>query len=99
MAKFLIAEILRNKNFIKYTIAGFVATLFELLVMYILTDLNDWWYVYSSIVGFCFGFIISFFFRKYWAFKDYSLKNLHKQISLYFFIFVINLGLIKKNSA
>jgi len=76
--------------FIKYAIGGAIATLIELVVLYVLTDRFCLWYVYSSFFAYGFGFMASFFIRKLWAFDDYNFKNIGRQ----FLIYVSVLGVI-----
>lgn len=76
--------------FIKYAIGGAIATLIELAILYLLTEKFCWWYVYSSLVAYAFGFISSFFIRKLWAFEDYDFKRIGRQ----FFIYASVLGVI-----
>jgi dolichol-phosphate mannosyltransferase len=70
-------------RFIKYALSGALATAPELLILYWLTDKLGAWYVYSSILAYGFGFTISFFLRKFWAFKDYSFKKIWHQFLVY----------------
>ncbi|MCX6792825.1 MAG: GtrA family protein [Candidatus Falkowbacteria bacterium] len=69
--------------FVKYAIGGAIATLIELVILYILTDQLGIWYVYSSLVAYAFGFISSFFIRKIWAFEDYDFKKVGRQFLIY----------------
>lgn len=80
-------------RFIKYAVSGALATVPELLILYLLTDQFGLWYVYSSIIAYGIGFTISFFLRKLWAFKDYNFKKIWHQFLLYIIILGISLFL------
>jgi len=82
--------------FIKYAIGGAIATLLELMMMYFLTDKLGVWYLYSSIIAYSFGFIVSFSIRKLWAFADYNFKNVGRQFLIY--IAVLGFGMLLINT-
>ncbi len=78
---------------IRFVISGFVATLSNLIVLYVLTGLLGVWYVISVSISFIAAFGISFFLQKYWTFRDNSRHNVHIQSTLYFIVAAINLFL------
>lgn len=80
-------------QFIKYVIGGGITTLIELVILYLLTNKVGMWYVYSSIIVYGFGFTISFFIRKIWAYKDYDFSKTGQQFLVYILILSVTLVL------
>jgi len=74
----------------KYGIAGFIASLVELVLLYLLVDFWHLWYLFGSAIAYLFGMILSFVGRKVWAFCDREMgfRILSKQLLLYTFSFV-----------
>jgi putative flippase GtrA len=68
MKEFLTIEFLKNKLLIKYATVGLAATLLEVIIIFILSDFLNYWYLISCSIAYLFGFFVSFIFRKFWVF-------------------------------
>ena len=58
----------------KYLIAGGIATVVDLGLLYFFTDKLNIWDLYSAIISFVLALGVSFIFQKFWVFRDYSLE-------------------------
>lgn len=76
---------------IKYFVAGGIVLLVNLALLYILTDLLDIYYLYSSIASYTVAFCVSFLLQKYWTFRDFSHNTLHIQLPSYALMHVTSL--------
>lgn len=77
---------LKYKQVIKYIVSGSFATISNLVILFISVHYLKLWYLTSSIIAFCCSVIISYLLHKFFTFKSYEIKNMHKQF-LNFFIF------------
>jgi len=83
----------KHKVIVKYLISGGTATITDLGILYILTDLAGMWYIMSAVLSFAIAFFVSFFLQKFWTFRDTNREQIHKQMSLYLLVALINLGI------
>lgn len=74
---------------IKYTLAGGVATIANLISLYIFHDLFEIKIVIATSLSFMVAFIVSFFLQKFWTFKN-KQRSYIKQISYYLIINLVN---------
>lgn len=77
----------------RFLLSGGTALLTDLAVLYLFTDVFGVWYLASAVIAFIFAFFVSFLLHKFWTFGDHSREDFHTQMSMYFFITVINLAL------
>ena len=68
-----------NKNFLKefgkYLIAGGTAFVFDVGILYVLTEYFEVHYLVSAIFGFAVGSIVAYFLSVNWVFTNRVLKN------------------------
>ena len=57
------------QSFIRSQFASIIATLVDMTSLYLLTELIDVYYVYSTGIGSAMGAVVSFLLGRYWAFK------------------------------
>ncbi len=78
-------------KFVKFVLAGSIASLADLTVLYSLTEFFGVYYLVSAGFSFSFGFTVSFLLQKFWTFKNKKTNNLNIQILRYFLIFSVSL--------
>ncbi len=83
----------KHKIIIKYIISGCTAALTDLVLLYILTEFFHLWYLLSASFAFLIAFFVSFYLQKFWTFRDENRDRIYKQMSLYFIVAVLNLGI------
>jgi glycosyltransferase involved in cell wall biosynthesis/putative flippase GtrA len=93
MLEFLFKQIYRYRQIIRYIISGGTATMADLILLYLFTDVFGIWYLFSAILAFCLSFFVSFFLQKYWTFRDREQEKIYRQMGLYLAVAVTNLGL------
>ena len=59
-----------KKQFSKFAVAGAIFAIFNIAVLYILTDLFGIYYIASSIIAFFLGSTGNFLLNKKWTFKE-----------------------------
>jgi len=77
----------------RFVVAGGLATLVNLGLLYILTDVAGIWYLLSAVVSFIAAFFVSFTLQKFWTFEDSSHEGMHVQAGIFFLVAAGNLGL------
>lgn len=80
MIVFIERLIRRHARLVKFLISGGTATLSNLIVIYLLTDLLHIYYLVSSGVSFIIAFLVSFTLQKFWTFNNPGLDVVHKQL-------------------
>ncbi|MCD4693828.1 GtrA family protein [bacterium] len=74
----------KNKKIIKFLIAGGMATIVDLSILFFLTDVLDFWYLVSAAISYSTAFIVSFSLQKFWTFREDSVDGIKKQFYYYF---------------
>ena len=82
-----------SKQIATYLISGGIAAFMNLSLLYIFTELFYFWYVTSASIAYISAFGVSFTLQKFLTFKDHKIDGIHKQLSLYFLVMLINLTL------
>lgn len=77
-------KLLQN-SFFKYQIAAITATIVDFIVLVLLTEVLEIWYVYSTTLGALTGAIINFNLCRFWAFSNSKNKFKH-QVFRYFLV-------------
>lgn len=80
------------RKILKYLIAGGLATLTTLFSLYLFTEFLGVWYVISSIIASALGIAVSFFFQKFWTFRDQDLSRIKSQAFFYTVVMSINVA-------
>lgn len=83
----------RHKVGIKYVFSGGTAAVVDFVLLYSLTDLIGFWYLYSAIMAYVASFFTAFFLQKFWTFRDSNLGRMKKQLTIYASIAVASLAL------
>lgn len=91
MIDFILSQGEKYKVYIKYLIAGGLASLADLVLLFIFTDWFKLWYLFSAILAFCFAIFLSFSLQKFWTFREDSRDRIYQQFTLFFSVAVVNL--------
>jgi putative flippase GtrA len=83
----------KKMKIMRYIISGGMATVTNVLFLFIFTDLFGFWYVLSAVIAYLISFIVSFTMQKYWTFRDSSNDRMNSQIVSYIILNIVNLGL------
>lgn len=89
----IIITMTSKKQIGKYIISGGTATVVNLSLLYTLTEFFHIWYLISAAVAFVGAFGVSFTLQKFWTFRDHDTEDIHKQLSLYLVVVLVNLGI------
>ena len=87
-----IKKIMNDRLFWRYALVGGAVTLLELVLLFIFKRIFGWYYLTGSIAAYACGFFLTFFWRKYWVFKDYTTHRLSGQLLLYLLVFIASLA-------
>jgi putative flippase GtrA len=79
------------QEFTSYALIGLFCAILDLLLLFILVEYFNVWYLAAAIISFSVITFLGFFIQKKYTFKDYSKKNT-KQLT--FFIIISAIGLI-----
>ncbi|MBI2459121.1 MAG: GtrA family protein, partial [Parcubacteria group bacterium] len=85
--------LLKYKRIVKYLMAGGLAALVDLSLLYILTDILGIWYLISASLAFIWSFFVSFFLQKFWTFSDRDQQKMYRQMAGYLSVALANLAL------
>lgn len=77
-------NLIGKHKIVRYFFSGSIAAICHLGVLYFLVHKLHVWYLISTTVAFCFAVVVSFFFQKFWTFKDFSTKEIHTQFPVFF---------------
>jgi putative flippase GtrA len=84
-----------HKKMLKYLGLGLVGTVFDFLVLLLLTDVFKLFYLFSVIVSYTIGVSINFFLNKKYTFKQKtSFKNTIKTYGSFYFVSLSSLLII-----
>lgn len=86
-----INDLLNRFQFIKFILAGSIATSVDLVVLFFLTEILGIWYLLSAVFSFLTGFVVSFFLQKFWTFRNRVTASFYKQVLNYLFVMGISL--------
>lgn len=76
----------------KYTLIGGVAAILDILILYILVDILEVYYLSSAAISFTVATVFAFVFQKRLTFRDKS-PEVSKQLTYFFLIAVGGMGL------
>ena len=86
-------EEIDKKDFLriyKFAVTGVTATLTDLILLYIFTDVFHFWYVISVAVAYIIATAISFILQKFWTFEEKETANIRKQGTIFFIVAAIS---------
>ncbi|MBN2444151.1 MAG: GtrA family protein [Spirochaetales bacterium] len=81
-------------QFIRYAIAGGVASVFDYGSMLLFTEVIHVHYLISSGIGFCAGLIVNYILSVFWVFPVKMMKNRVLEFMVFGLIGFIGLGLV-----
>ncbi len=76
----------------RYITVGVFAVVFDITLLYVLTEIVGMWYLSAAVLAFIATFFVAFTLQKHWTFRD-SAGGYVRQGTSYFLIGVMNLGL------
>ncbi len=79
-------------SFIRYNIVAGLATATDFLVLVLLTEVVQLWYIFSAVTGLVSGGIVSFFLERNWAFRKRH-GNIYNQTLKYFIVWISSIFL------
>lgn len=82
-----------NHRLVRFIFSGALGAGTNLLLLYVLTDLAHWWYLYAGVASFVVSFLVSFVAQKFWTFRDQRRAELSGQALYYLTISLFNLVL------
>lgn len=77
---------------VRYILAGGIATVSNLVILFICVHYFNLWYLTSAIISFCCAVIISYLLQKFFVFKNYSTEKVHMQFLNFFVFNLVMLG-------
>lgn len=89
----IITTMTSKKQIVRYIISGGSAAVVNLSLLYVLTEFFYIWYLVSATLAFISAFGVSFTLQKFWTFKDHKTDDIHKQLSFYLVVILVNLAL------
>lgn len=79
--------------YIRYLISGGTAAAIDLGLLYLFTDIFNIYYLLSATMAFMVAFLVSFLMQKYWTFQERGREQILGQISMFFTVGLLNVGL------
>ena len=73
-------------------ISGGTATVLDLGLLFVFTDLLGMWYFSASVAAFLLAFVASFVLQKYWTFAGSHERRKRQQLPLHFLLNAANLA-------
>ena len=77
----------------RYFFAGGIAFVIDFLLLYFLTDVLQLYYLFSSIVGFTVGLVITYLLSIFWIFDQRRFKNRTHEFLIFAIIGIVGLSL------
>lgn len=85
-------KIKKAPQFLKFFFIGSFFAFLDLVILYILTNIFGWFYLYSAVFGFIFVTSIAFFIHKKFTFQCKREDRLRQYI-FFFLVNIIGLGI------
>lgn len=83
----------RLMKVVRFVVSGGMATLVNVVAIYLATEFLGLWYIVSATLAFVLAVATSFMLQKFWTFADHSTDRLPFQISTFLVIALWGLGL------
>ena len=77
-------------QFVRYLITGFTGFAIEYLLFRLFLDVVGLWYILANSIVLTIVFWFNFMVNRIWSFK--SKSSLKRQVFIYFFLFIFNIG-------
>ena len=84
---------LTRYRIVRYLTSGGSAAAVNVITLFILVQVFGLYYLFSSVISFIAGLVVSFLMQKYFTFNDYSRHIIKKQIIFYAALHTLNLCL------
>lgn len=81
-----------TKEIIKFVVTGFLGTVINLVIFYLLVEKAGMLYIFGAAISFVVAITNNFFWNKHWTFKNKSQKYKEQYIK-YFFVSILGLGI------
>lgn len=78
--EFIIGQVKKRKEFIKFLISGSLATAVDFFFVYLFFDILGMRIFMAAALAFLFAFFASFYLQKFWTFRDGSKSRMRKQM-------------------
>ncbi|MCU0679845.1 MAG: GtrA family protein [Planctomycetes bacterium] len=82
-----------HKSLCKFCIAGVMASIVDLLVLFIFHSLLHKGLILSTSLAFISSFMVSFYLQKFWTFRNPDRREIYRQISMYLLMGLFNLNI------
>ncbi|KND48428.1 MAG: hypothetical protein AB200_01715 [Parcubacteria bacterium C7867-005] len=79
----------------RFILVGVLVVVFNLSLLYLLTDIFGFWYLASSVVAYVLSVLLNFTLQKLWVFQNPSLGSTRKQ---FFSYAIVSLGYLSLNT-
>ena len=93
MLKIFFDLILKFKLYVKFLIAGGIATSTDLLLLFFFHSILKLNVVIAATLAFVLAFFVSFYLQKFWTFRENSTHKIRLQLFFYFFLGIVNTGI------
>ncbi len=80
-----------SPTFVRFLLAGGIATLTHLILFSLLLRIGGLYPVVASTIGFLVAFVASFLLQKYWTFREHSRERTPQQARTFFTLQLVNL--------
>lgn len=80
----------KNRIF-RFLVSGGLSVLTNLLCLFVFTEYFHVYYLYSAMLSFSAGFLVTFFLQKFWTFRCDDVSKMPKQMGMTFIIALANL--------
>ncbi len=77
----------------RYLVSGIIAFGADTAILYSLTEYAGLYYLFSSIIGFCAGLLISYIMNVIWVFNDRKIVNKKLEFSIFLIISLVGLAM------
>jgi len=78
---------------IRFGWVGVMVMLFHMILVYLLTEIFEWWYLTAVTFSYTCSLIINFLFQKYYVWLNFSSSTIKKQAHLFIWLALICLAL------
>ena len=89
--KNLFGYINNNNELLKFCLVGFLGTIINILLLYLLTEKLNMFYIYSAIIAFAFSVSNNFLLNKIWKFNEKIKINIYVKYVKYITISILAL--------
>ena len=81
--KNIMQKIIQNK-IVRYIFSGGISSVSVFVLLYVLVHTLHIWYLFSSVIAFCFGIVVSFCLHKFVTFNERTKTKIFIQFLIFF---------------